>query len=94
MISFTGNDSRTICNGHAFRTPKKPENAAKIKHFINNIRANDHEYKVYIHYILKKNCALSLTLYQNELTTDKKPTGGYSIRDEISTTCFQLCELV
>ena len=24
----------------------------------------------------------------------KKLTVGYSIRDEISTTCFQLCELV
>ena len=35
-----------------------------------------------------------LTLYQDKLTTDKKPTVGYSIPDEIPTTCFQLCELV
>ena len=34
------------------------------------------------------------TLYQDKLTTDKKPTVGYSIPDEIPTTCFQLCELV
>ena len=34
------------------------------------------------------------TLYQDELTTDKKPTVGYSIPDEIPTTFFQLCELV
>ena len=34
------------------------------------------------------------TLYQDELTTDKKPTVGYSIPDEILATCFQLCELV
>ena len=33
-------------------------------------------------------------LYQDKLTTDKKPTVGYSIPDEIPTTCFQLCELV
>ena len=33
-------------------------------------------------------------LYQDELTTDKKPTVGYSIPDEISSTYFQLCELV
>ena len=34
------------------------------------------------------------TLYQDKLTTHKKPTVGYSIPDEIPTTCFQLCELV
>ena len=34
------------------------------------------------------------TLYQDKLTTDKKPTVGYSIPDEIPTTCFQLCQLV
>ena len=34
------------------------------------------------------------TLYQDELTTDKKPTVGYSILDEIPTTYFQLCGLV
>ena len=34
------------------------------------------------------------TLQQDKLTTDKKPTEGYSIPDEIPTTCFQLCELV
>ena len=28
------------------------------------------------------------TLYQDELTTDKKPIVGYSIPDEIPTTCF------
>ena len=27
------------------------------------------------------------TLYQDKLTTDKKPTVGYSIPDEIPTTC-------
>ena len=36
----------------------------------------------------------SITLYQDELTTDKKLTVVYSIPDEIPTTCFQLCELV
>ena len=25
---------------------------------------------------------------------DEKPTVGYSIREEIPTTCFQLCKLV
>ena len=30
------------------------------------------------------------TLYQDKFTTDKKPTVGYSIPDEIPTTCFQL----
>ena len=34
------------------------------------------------------------TLYQDKLTPDKKPTVGYSIPDEIPTTCFQLCEFV
>ena len=33
-------------------------------------------------------------MYQDKLTTDKKPTVGYSIPDEIPTTCSQLCELV
>ena len=33
-------------------------------------------------------------LYQDKLTTDKKPTVGYSILNEIPSTCFQLCELV
>ena len=33
-------------------------------------------------------------LYQDKLTTDKKPILGYSIPDEIPTTCFQLFELV
>ena len=36
----------------------------------------------------------NITLYQDKLTTDKKPTVGYLIPDEIPTTCFQLCELV
>ena len=31
-------------------------------------------------------------LYQDKLTTDKNLTVVYSIRDEISTTCIQLCE--
>ena len=35
-----------------------------------------------------------IMVYQNKLTTNKKPTIGYSIPDEIPTTCFQLCELV
>ena len=35
-----------------------------------------------------------IVLYQDKLTTDIKPTVGYSIPDEIPTTCFQLCELV
>ena len=35
-----------------------------------------------------------ITVYQDKLTTDKKPTEVYSILDEIPTTCFQLCELV
>ena len=34
------------------------------------------------------------TLYQVKVTTDKNPTIGYSIPDEIATTCFQLCELL
>ena len=34
------------------------------------------------------------TLYRDKLTTDKKPTVGYSIPDEIPTTCFQPYELV
>ena len=40
-------------------------------------------------YIEEKN-----SLYQDKLTTDKGLTVGYSIPDEIPTTCFQLCELV
>ena len=36
----------------------------------------------------------TLTLYQDELTTNKNQTVGYSIPDEIPTTCFQLCELM
>ena len=36
----------------------------------------------------------SATLYQDKLTTGKKPTVGYSVPDEIPTTCFQLCDLV
>ena len=36
---------------------------------------------------------LLLTLYQDKLTTDKKPTVGYSIPDEIPATCFQLCKI-
>ena len=39
-------------------------------------------------------CYNADTLYQDKLTTDKKPTIVYSIPDEIPTTCFQLCELV
>ena len=35
-----------------------------------------------------------LKIHQDKLTTDKKPIVGYSIPDEIPTTCFQLSELV
>ena len=48
------------------------------------------------HWVLCKiiDISVSDTLYQDKLTTDKKPTVVYSIPDEIPTTCFQLCELV
>ena len=39
-------------------------------------------------------CKIPVSLYQGKFTTDKKLTVGYSIPDEIPTTCLQLCELV
>ena len=69
---------------------------SQLHHFVNEYDRFIATYRIFPNkrggaYI---NWGAFITLYQDKLTTDKKPTVGYSIPDEIPTTCFQLCELV